>query len=102
MEATGTTILANDGEYSVNSIRALDNGDGTIDIMALPLWVTYDNLNHSNITITGTAAGTNVGSAVNALNALFTNLPLGAGGTYQPTYPVLDAVNITAKPIAVT
>ena len=99
LEATGTTILANDGQqYSVNSIRALDNGDGTIDIVALPaLQVIYDNLNHSNVTITGTAAGTNVGAAVNALNALFTNLPLGAGGTYQPTYPVLDATDITAE-----
>ncbi len=99
LEATGTTVLANDGEqYSVNSIRALDNGDGTIDIVALPgLQVIYDNLNHSNITVTGSAAGTNVGSAVNSLNALFTNLPLGAGGTYQPTYPVLDAVDVTAS-----
>ena len=99
LEATGTTVLTNDGQqYSVNSIRALDNGDGTIDIVALPaLQVIYDNLNHSNITVTGSAAGTNVGNAVNALNALFTNLPLGAGGSYQPTYPVLDAVNITAE-----
>ena len=101
LEATGTTVLANDGQqYSVNSIRALDNGDGTIDVVALPaLQVIYDNLNHSNITITGSAAGTNVGSAVNALNALFTNLPLGAGGSYQPTYPVLDGVDITASTV---
>ena len=99
LEGTGTTVLANDGEqYSVNSIRALDNGDGTIDIVALPgLQVIYDNLDHSNITVAGSAAGTNVGSAVNSLNALFTNLPLGAGGTYQPTYPVLDAVDVTAS-----
>ena len=99
LEATGTTVLVNDGEqYSVNSIRALDNGDGTIDIVALPgLQVIYDNLNHSNITVAGSAAGTNVGSAVNSLNALFTNLPLGAGGTYQPTYPVLDAVDVTTS-----
>ena len=99
LEATGTTILANDGQqYSVNSIRALDNGDGTIDIVALPaLQVIYDNLDHSNITVTGSAAGTNVGGAVNTLNALFTDLPLGAGGTYQPTYPVLDAVDVTVS-----
>ena len=99
LEATGTTVLANDGQqYSVNSIRALNNGDGTIDIVALPaLQVIYDNLNHSNITVAGSAAGTNVDSAVNSLNALFTNLPLGAGGTYQPTYPVLDAVDVTTS-----
>ena len=101
LEATGTTVLANDGQqYSVNSIRALDNGDGTIDIVALPaLQVIYDNLDHSNITVAGSAAGTNVGSAANSLNALFTNLPLGAGGSYQPTYPVLDAVDITASTV---
>ncbi|WGL30637.1 hypothetical protein SCRES2_gp98 [Synechococcus phage S-CRES2] len=97
LEATGTTVLANDGEqYSVNSIRALDNGDGTIDIVALPgQQVVYDNLDYSSLTIAGSAAGTNVGNSVNALNALFANLPLGVGGTYQPTYPVLDATNVT-------
>ena len=36
-EATDTTILANDGkQFSVNSIHAIANGDGTVDIVALP------------------------------------------------------------------
>ena len=99
VEATGTTILSNDGQqYSVNSIHAIDNGDGTLDIVALPgQQVVYDNLDFSNVTITGSAAGSNVGTTVNALNALFSNLPLGSGGSYQPTYPVTDATDITAE-----
>ena len=97
LDGTGTTILANDGkQYGVNSIHAVANGDGTIDIVALPAeQVIYDNLIYGNITITDSAAGTTENGAVNALNALFTNLPLGAGGSYVVTYPTTDAVDIT-------
>ena len=57
-EATDTTILANDGQqFSVNSIHAVANGDGTVDIVALPGQQTiYSNLIYGNITITGSAA----------------------------------------------
>ena len=95
-EATGTTILANDGQqFSVNSIHAIANGDGTVDIVALPGQQTvYSDLIYGNITITDSPAGTNENGAVNALNALFANLPLGAGGSYVPTYPTLPGVDI--------
>ena len=95
-EATGTTILANDGQqFSVNSIHAIANGDGTVDIVALPGQQTvYSDLIYGNITITDSPAGTTENGAVNALNALFANLPLGAGGSYVPTYPTLAGVPI--------
>ena len=87
---------ANDGkQYGVNSIHAIANGDGTVDIVALPeQQVIYDNLIYGNITITDSPAGTSENGAVNALNALFANLPLGAGGSYVPTYPTLAGVDI--------
>ena len=49
---------------------------------------------YGNITITDSPAGTSENGAVNALNALFANLPLGAGGSYVPTYPTLEGTEI--------
>jgi hypothetical protein len=101
-EATGQTILGNDGQqWGVNSIHAADNGDGTIDILAIPGdQVIYDNLLSGSVTIEDSSPGATIGGVVNALNALFANLPLGGGGDYIPVYPVLPSVDIVGYNVA--
>lgn len=97
VDATNTTILTDDGkQYGVNSIQAVGNGDGTIDIVALPSGqVIYDDLVFGNLTIQNGATYNTENGAVNALNALFQVQPLGGGGDYDPTYPLLDTEAIT-------
>ena len=97
IDATNTTILTDDGEqYGVNSIQARGNGDGTVDIVALPgEQVLYDNLAFGNLTIQDGPAYSTEAGAVNALNSLFQVQPLGTGGDYDPTYPLLDLADVT-------
>lgn len=97
-DVTGTTILLDDGrQYGANSIHAVDNGDGTIDILAVPGdQVIYNDLDYSNLTINNVPAGASGGAAANALNALFQSTPIGAGNQSSLVYPLLDIANTTA------
>jgi hypothetical protein len=97
LEQTDTTILVDDGkQYGVNSIHAVDNGDGTITIRANPEGqIVYENLIFANVTIAGSPAGSTASSATNALNSLFQVQPMGAGGDYAPTYPTLTGTAVT-------
>ena len=97
-DATDTTILVDDGtHYSVNAIHAVSNGDGTVDIKAVPGdQIIYTNLTFSSISISGNTY-TSDSSAANALNALFSVNPLGAGGDYSPTYPLLTGTEVTGN-----
>ena len=96
-EATATTILADDGQqFGVNSIRAIGNGDNTIDVVnAQTNEVIYDNLDMTQIQVEGVSAGANEAAVVNTMNALFTNTPVGDGGSYVPTFPVTGATDVT-------
>lgn len=96
-EATATTILADDGQqFGVNSIRAIGNGDNTIDVVnAQTNEVIYDNLDMTQIQVEGVSAGATEAAVVNTLNALFFNTPVGDGGSYAPTFPVTGAADIT-------
>lgn len=98
-DATNTSIiLSHDGSsYGVNTIKAVLEDDGTISIKGLS--ETGENLvtniSHTNVTVTGASPSTSPVGVVNALNALFTVNPLGAG--YVPTVvlPVSSGVATT-------
>ena len=96
-DETDTTILADDGtQYGVNSIRAIANGDGSLDIQTVNGDVTiYENVLFGNVQIAGAAPSSTENGVVNALNALFEVQPLGAGGDYAPTYPLLATTATT-------
>lgn len=98
-DATNTSIILNhDGSsYGVNTIKAVLEDNGTISIKGLS--ETGENLvtniSHTNVTIVGTSPSTSPVGVVNALNALFTVNPLGAG--YVPTIvlPTQSGVSTT-------
>jgi hypothetical protein len=96
-EDTNTTILTDAGDqWGVNSIHAVANGDGTLDIRSLPgNQVIYDSIVFGNVTITGSSPGSTENAVVNALNALFAVQPQGAGGEYIPVHPVTETVDVT-------
>lgn len=96
-DATNTTVLFDNGkEHAVNAILAVQNEVGLIDVVDhATQQIHFRNVRHDKVTIVGSAAGNNVISVINALNALFTVNPLGAG--YVPTeiLPTLEGVEIT-------
>ena len=89
-DATNTSVLFSHtgASQGVNTIIAVLEDDGTISIKGVgdddgEIVEYITNLNHSNVTITGSApASQTPAGVVNALNALFTVNPLGAG--YEP------------------
>ena len=95
-DATNTTVLFDNGkEHAVNAILAIENEMGLIDVVDhATQQIRFRNVRHDKVTITGTSAGNNLGSVINALNALFTVNPLGSG--YQPAVvlPTLAGTDI--------
>ena len=91
---TDTSILFSNGDhFGVNSIRA-ENVNGMVNIVEVGASgaTLFSQYRYDNLTINGAAAGLTVDAAVNALNALFTVNPLGAGGTTPSvTVPVSGA-----------
>ena len=92
-DATNTSVIFGHtgASQGVNTIVATLRDDGTITIKGIGdnQTGTHDhihyitNINHSNVTITGSAPNSQTpAGVVNALNALFTVNPLGAG--YEP------------------
>ena len=84
-DITNTTIFIDNGDaYSINELLASDPGDGTITITKR-FSNNPDNtnvmfgINHQNVTIGGSSAGTTLNGVINALNSLFTHNPLGGG-----------------------
>ena len=81
-DSTNTTILASTGHsYSVNSIKAVGQADGTITIKenvsgGLDVLRT---IRRANVTFGGQTQAQQLTPVVNALNALFTVTPVGAG-----------------------
>ena len=103
-DVTGTTIFIDNGDaYSINELHAQDPGDGTITITK-KFSNNPDNtnvmygINHANVTIAGSSAGTTLSSVINTLNALFTYSPLGGGGSISlPTQPTDGGVPVTGN-----
>jgi len=81
-DATNTTILASTGHsYSVNSIKAVAEADGTISIKENVSNGTdvMRTIRKANVTFSGQTQGQQLNSVVNSLNALFTVNPVGLG-----------------------
>jgi len=81
-DATNTTILASTGHsYSVNSIKAVAEADGTISIKENVDDGTdvMRTIRKANVTFGGQTQGQQLNSVVNSLNALFTVNPVGLG-----------------------
>ena len=73
LDDTGTTVLLDNGDaYAVNSIRAVANDDGHINILQHTGTVAiFTDLRVANASIDGTAVTAVLATAVNELNALF-------------------------------
>ena len=97
-DATNTSILVDTGDtFSVNSIKAVNNG-GVIDITtSLGSKVLYSGINHDCVTINGGVPYNTIDAAIDALNSLFAVVPLAVGGEYVPTFPTDDGVDVTGN-----
>ncbi len=81
-DATNTSVMFGNGDtHGVNSIVAVDAGDGTINIQTTKANVVlYQGFNHENLTIAGASSGATISTVINALNAYFTVSPVSEGG----------------------
>jgi hypothetical protein len=87
-DATNTTVLFGNGDiYAVNSIVAVENADGTINIQtARSNKVLYAGLRYYNTTASdGAITFNNVTTAVNTLNEVFSGTTIGTGGGTGPS-----------------
>ena len=100
-DATNTTILASTGHsYSVNSIKAVAEADGTITIKENVTDGTdlMRFVRRTNVTFGGQTQAQQLTPVVNALNGLFTVTPVGTGAddrfvsnTYTTNSPTTTA-----------
>ena len=97
-DASNTSIiLSHDGShYGVNTITAVLESDGTISIKGVGDngEDTVTNINYQNVQIAGVSPANTPAGVVNALNALFTVNPLGAGYVPVSVLPISDGVNV--------
>lgn len=95
-DQTETTVLLDNGDaYAVNSIRAVANDDGHINIIKHTVDVAiYTDLRVANASIDGTAVTQTLATAVNELNALFEHSG-GASGD-APVITSATTVNLTS------
>ena len=97
-DATNTTVLFDNGkEHAVNAIQAVENTIGLINVVDhATSQIHFRNVRHDKVTITGNGADNTVQGVINALNALFTVNPLGAGYTPTQVLPTLagEQVNL--------
>lgn len=95
-DQTETTVLLDNGDaYAVNSIRAVANDDGHINIIKHTVDVAiYTDLRVANASIDGTAVTQTLATAVNELNALFAHSG-GASGD-APVITSATTVNLTS------
>ena len=97
-DASNTSIvLSHDGShYGVNTITAVLESDGTISIKGVGEngEDTVTNINYQNVQIAGVSPANTPAGVVNALNALFTVNPLGAGYVPVTVLPVSDGANV--------
>ena len=74
LDATSTSIMLDNGyAYGVNTIKAVDTGDGLITIKSiqgdLEHWIKLD---HTNVTVDGDSVSGGLNDVINTLNELFT------------------------------
>ena len=74
LDATSTSIMLDSGHaYGVNTIKAVDTGDGLITIKSiqgdLEHWIKLD---HTNVTVDGDSVSGGLNDVINTLNELFT------------------------------
>ncbi len=74
LDATSTSIILDNGyQYGVNTIKALDTGDGLITIKSIEDARTlFTQLDHTMVDINGTDAVGGLNDVINVLNELFT------------------------------
>ena len=74
LDATSTSIIFDNGyQYGVNTIKALDTGDGLITIKSIEdARVHFTQLDHTMVDINGSDAVGGLNDVINALNELFT------------------------------
>jgi hypothetical protein len=74
LDTTSTSIMLDNGyAYGVNTIKAVDTGDGLITIKSiqgdLEHWIKLD---HTNVTVSGDSVAGGLNDVINTLNELFT------------------------------
>jgi len=74
LDATSTTIILDNGyQYGVNSIKAVDTGDGLITIKSIEdARVLFTQLDHTKVDVNGLDAVGGLNDVINVLNELFT------------------------------
>ena len=74
LDATSTSIIFDNGyQYGVNTIKAIDTGDGLITIKSIEdARVHFTQLDHTMVDINGVDAVGGLNDVINALNELFT------------------------------
>ena len=74
LDATSTSIMLDNGyAYGVNTIKAVDLGNGLITIKSIQGDLEhFINLDHTNVTIDGISAVGGLNDVINVLNELFT------------------------------
>ena len=74
LDATSTSIILSNGyQYGVNTIKAMDTGDGLITIKSIEdARVLFTELSHSNVDINDVDASGGLSDVINTLNELFT------------------------------
>ena len=74
LDATSTSIIFDNGyQYGVNTIKAVDTGDGLITIKSIEDARTlFTELDHTNVDIDGVDAVGGLNDVINVLNELFT------------------------------
>ena len=74
LDATSTSIILNNGyQYGVNTIKAMDTGDGLITIKSIEdARILFTELSHSNVDINNVDVSGGLNDVINTLNELFT------------------------------
>ena len=74
LDATSTSIMLDNGHaYGVNTIKAIDTGNGLIAIKSIQGELThFINLDHTNVTVNGNSVSGGLNDVINTLNELFT------------------------------
>ena len=95
LDSTDTTILVDNGDaYAVNTIQAVANNDGHIDIVKHTTHgVIFGGLRVANAQIAGDTVTQDLATAVNELNSLFTQTASAGGSAPVITSPT--TVNLT-------
>lgn len=74
LDATSTSIMLDNGySYGVNTIKAVDLGNGLITIKSIQGDLeNFINLDHTNVTVDGVSVSGGLNDVINTLNELFT------------------------------